>query len=100
MEKIEADMVALGTRMDTRVGQLMEIIQNMALQQEELRALVVRPAAATTEGDEVVPPPQGNALSGIILEVNTGLVDLTEENQAAQMNHASVVPPPPTPTHR
>src|ERR1051325_3807246 len=51
MEKMEADMATLGTRMDARVGQLMEIIQNMALQQEELRDLVVRPVT-----------PQNNAI--------------------------------------
>ena len=32
MEQIQADVVAMGVKMDTRVDQLMEIIQNMARQ--------------------------------------------------------------------
>ena len=52
MEQIQADVVAMGTRMDTRVDQLMEIIQNLARQQEEMRAMIVRPAEGLNNGSE------------------------------------------------
>ena len=62
MEQIQADVVAMGTMMDTRVDQLMEIIQNMARQQEEIRVMIMRPVEALNNGGRTV-----NNLPGVIV---------------------------------
>ena len=70
IEKIQADVVAMGTRMDTRVDQLMEIIQNMARQQEEMRAMIMRPAEALNNGGETL---NTNLLGVVINNLNDTL---------------------------
>ena len=54
MEQVQGDVVAMGSRMDTRVDQLMEIIQNMARQQEEMRTMIMRPVETLNNGGETL----------------------------------------------
>lgn len=59
MEQVQAEMADMRVQMSTQMGQFLEIIQNLARGQEELRAMIVRPA--TTEAP-VVNPPVGGAV--------------------------------------
>ena len=85
MEQVQEYVVARGTKMDTRVEQLMEIIQNMARQQEEIRAMIIRPAEAlnndTLGTQNVIGNPRG-ARNGN-LDSNVGLN--IQNNQPANL---------------
>ena len=64
MEQVQAYVVSMGTKMDTRVDQLMEIIQNMARQQEEIRVMIMRPTEALNNGGEAL----NTSLPGVIVK--------------------------------
>src|ERR1051325_3478524 len=81
MEQIQADMADLNTRMDTRVNQLLEVIQDMVVQQAELRAIVLRNATETNErAQATVNAPINNG-------PGNGLVDNQVENGVVNQNN-------------
>src|ERR1043165_10231291 len=81
MEQIQDEMADLNTRMDTRVNQLLEVIQNMVVQQDELRAIVLRNATETNErAQAAVNAPINNG-------PGNGLVDNQVENGFVNQNN-------------
>lgn len=51
MEQIQVDLKGMRTQVDTRVAQFIEVITNLALGQEELRALVKIPRVVQNENE-------------------------------------------------
>ena len=54
MDQLQASVDAMNTHIDTQMDQFMEIIQNVAIGQEELKQVVQRSEVVTT--DHVNPP--------------------------------------------
>ncbi|XP_050915666.1 uncharacterized protein LOC127130740 [Lathyrus oleraceus] len=52
MERIQADMAAMQERVTAQMRPFMELMQNMAIRQEELRAIVLRPIEGNPFGED------------------------------------------------